>query len=44
MPDGIISPGAVGYDINCGVRVLSSYLDYETAQPQLDEVVSLRPY
>lgn len=26
---GIISPGGVGYDINCGVRMLASKLDYE---------------
>jgi len=25
-PDGVISPGAVGYDINCGVRLLASDL------------------
>ena len=23
-PDGVISPGAIGYDINCGVRLLAS--------------------
>ena len=23
-PDGVISPGAIGYDINCGVRLLTS--------------------
>lgn len=23
MPDGVISPGGVGYDINCGVRLLA---------------------
>ena len=22
-PDGIVSPGGVGYDINCGVRLLA---------------------
>lgn len=27
MEDGIISPGGVGYDINCGVRLLRSDLD-----------------
>src|SRR6185369_213151 len=28
-PDsGVVSPGGVGYDINCGVRLLSSNLDY----------------
>jgi tRNA-splicing ligase RtcB len=24
VKDGIISPGAIGYDINCGVRLLST--------------------
>jgi len=24
MPDGVISPGGVGYDINCGVRMLAT--------------------
>jgi tRNA-splicing ligase RtcB len=24
-PDGAISPGGIGYDINCGVRLLKSY-------------------
>ena len=31
VPEGIISPGAVGYDINCGVRVLSSSIEYQSA-------------
>ena len=31
MPNGVISPGGVGYDINCGVRVLA-------AQAQVDEI------
>ncbi len=26
FPDGIISPGGIGYDINCGVRLLKSNL------------------
>lgn len=34
-PDGIISPGAIGYDINCGVRLLSSSIPYEEAEPVL---------
>jgi tRNA-splicing ligase RtcB len=29
VPDGIISPGAVGYDINCGVRLLASHVSHE---------------
>nr|WP_281168994.1 RtcB family protein [Fulvivirga imtechensis] len=26
-PGGAISPGGIGYDINCGVRLLRSHLD-----------------
>ena len=29
VDEGIISPGGVGYDINCGVRLLRTSLDYE---------------
>src|SRR5512135_2144940 len=29
MPHGVISPGGVGYDINCGVRVLATHLERE---------------
>ncbi len=25
-PDGVISPGGIGFDINCGVRLLTSAL------------------
>ena len=28
-PHGVISPGAIGYDINCGVRLLASQIEYE---------------
>ena len=27
--DGVISPGAIGYDINCGVRLLGTHIDRE---------------
>ena len=40
VPEGIISPGAVGYDINCGVRVLASSIDYQTAIPYLNDLAS----
>lgn len=40
VPDGIISPGAVGYDINCGVRVLASSIDYQSAKPYLSDLAS----
>jgi tRNA-splicing ligase RtcB len=35
-PGGVISPGAIGYDINCGVRLLASNIEYESAQKDLD--------
>lgn len=38
LPDGIISPGAIGYDINCGVRLLASALDVDEARPYLDHL------
>nr|WP_305808014.1 RtcB family protein [Pleurocapsa sp. PCC 7327] len=40
VPGGIISPGAVGYDINCGVRVLASPIDYQSAKPYLSDLAS----
>lgn len=33
LPDGVISPGGIGYDINCGVRLLGSQISYEAALP-----------
>jgi tRNA-splicing ligase RtcB len=32
LETGVISPGAIGYDINCGVRLLSSTLPYKDAK------------
>jgi tRNA-splicing ligase RtcB len=37
-PDGIISPGAIGYDINCGVRLLATRIPYEKIEPYIDEL------
>lgn len=39
-PDGVISPGGIGYDINCGVRLLASQIEYDTAREHLDLVAS----
>lgn len=33
--DGIISPGAVGYDINCGVRLIKTNLTEREVRPRL---------
>lgn len=40
-PHGVISPGAIGYDINCGVRLLASGIEYEAALPYLDTLATL---
>ena len=40
MKDGIVSPGGVGYDINCGVRLLRSNLKREEVLPKLSDIVN----
>jgi len=40
VEDGIISPGGVGYDINCGVRLLRSNLDAAEIKDQIPTLVS----
>jgi tRNA-splicing ligase RtcB len=39
-PNGVISPGAIGYDINCGVRLLASTIPLEAAQSRLDDLAN----
>jgi len=39
-PEGVISPGGIGYDINCGVRLLSSQIPVEQARPHLGSLAS----
>jgi tRNA-splicing ligase RtcB (3'-phosphate/5'-hydroxy nucleic acid ligase) len=41
--EGVISPGGVGYDINCGVRMLRSDLDVDEVRPTL-EALSIALY
>lgn len=38
--EGVISPGGVGYDINCGVRLLSTDLSEKDIRPKLGELTS----
>jgi tRNA-splicing ligase RtcB len=40
LPQGVISPGGVGYDINCGVRLLISQAEVEEIKPFLEEIAS----
>ncbi|MBI4556901.1 MAG: RtcB family protein [Candidatus Hydrogenedentes bacterium] len=37
---GVISPGGVGYDINCGCRLLATQLEYHAVKPKLRELVN----
>ena len=37
--EGVISPGGVGYDINCGVRVLTTNLDEPDVRPKLRDLI-----
>src|SRR5262245_37251854 len=36
---GVVSPGGVGFDINCGVRLLSSTITVDEVRPKLRELV-----
>ncbi len=40
LEGGIVSPGGVGYDINCGVRLLAGAMDAEALRPHLDELAT----
>lgn len=39
IKEGVISPGGVGYDINCGVRLLRSNITKEKVVPRLKELI-----
>ncbi|MEW6584725.1 MAG: RtcB family protein [Nitrospirota bacterium] len=41
LKKGIVSPGGVGYDINCGVRLLRSNLIKEDVRSKLTELVNV---
>jgi tRNA-splicing ligase RtcB len=40
MDSGVISPGGVGYDINCGVRLILTNLNVTDVKPKLPELVN----
>ena len=39
-PSGVISPGGVGYDINCGVRLLISNMEANEIKPHISTLIS----
>jgi len=40
VSDGVISPGGVGYDINCGVRLLRTNLNEAEVRPKLNHLIN----
>ena len=36
---GVISPGGIGYDINCGVRLATTHVEYKAIQPKMRDLV-----
>src|SRR4030066_1814672 len=40
LDNGVISPGGVGYDINCGVRLATTNIEYERIKNRIDDLVS----
>jgi len=39
MDDGVVSPGGVGFDINCGIRLLRTNLTQEEVYPKIKDLV-----
>jgi len=37
--NGVISPGGIGFDVNCGMRLVLTNLTYEEVRPRLRELV-----
>jgi tRNA-splicing ligase RtcB len=40
VSDGVVSPGGVGYDINCGVRLLRTNLNEDEVRPKIQQLIS----
>ncbi len=40
MDEGVISPGGVGYDINCGVRLLRTDIEFERVQGNIKALIN----
>jgi tRNA-splicing ligase RtcB (3'-phosphate/5'-hydroxy nucleic acid ligase) len=39
LAEGVVSPGGIGYDINCGVRLLKTTLTAEEVRPRIGELM-----
>jgi len=40
VEDGVVSPGGVGFDINCGVRLLRTNLTEEEVRPKIESLIA----
>ena len=40
VSEGVLSPGGVGFDINCGTRLLVTTLFKEEIEPRIDELIT----
>src|SRR3972149_3954745 len=40
LEKGVISPGGIGFDINCGMRLVRTNLTYDEVKPRLHELVN----
>ncbi len=38
--DGVITPGGIGFDINCGVRIMLTPFSWDDVEPRLDVLLS----
>jgi len=41
LPHGVISPGGVGYDINCGVRLMGTNILQEEIAPYIEDLTAI---
>ena len=41
LEKGVISPGGIGFDINCGMRLIRTNLRYSEVKPKVKELVDL---
>ncbi|PIN75165.1 RNA-splicing ligase RtcB [Candidatus Woesearchaeota archaeon CG10_big_fil_rev_8_21_14_0_10_37_12] len=41
LQEGVISPGGIGFDVNCGMRLVVTNLTYKDVKPNIKELVDL---
>ena len=41
VDEGIISPGGIGFDINCGIRLITTNLTFSEVKPKIQDLVDL---